>query len=184
MTLAMKTNPGLTVLFLDIDGVLLPFGNDSNDKKEESCTALFPDRTLQALSKIVQHSPTHVSLVLSSTWRVRPEFRHQILQAFETYNKVYRGFLPIAFFDVTDVENHTERQWEIYDWLEGQDHMIAAWICLDDEELLEEEKNAKYRKLFEGHVVKTISSCGLTMKDAELAIRLLKQQVALQQKSF
>ena len=179
----MTTNPGLIVIFLDIDGVLLPFGNDNNDKKEESCTALFPDRTLKALSKIIQHSPKPVALVLSSTWRVRPEFCHQILQAFQTYNNVFRGYLPITFYDVTDVENHTERQWEIYDWLKGQDQKIDAWICLDDEELLEEEKNAKYQKLFEGHVIKTISSCGLTMKEAELAIRLLKQQVACQQKS-
>ena len=178
----MTTTSGLTVIFLDIDGVLLPFGNDDNGKREESCSGLFPDRTLQALSKIVQHSPTPVSLILSSTWRVRPAFCHQILQAFQTYNETFRGFLPITFFDVTDVENHSERQWEIYDWLKGQDHKIDAWICLDDEELLEEDKNAKYRKVFEGHVVKTVSSWGLTMKEAELAIRLLKQQLAIRQK--
>jgi hypothetical protein len=157
----------------------------NNDKKEKSCTALFPDRTLKALSKIIQQTPKPVALVLSSTWRVRPEFCHQILQAFQTYNNVFRGFLPTTFYDVTDVVNHTERQWEIYDWLKGQDQKIKTpRIGLDDEELLEEQKNAKYQKLFEGHVIKdSISSCGLTMKEAELAIRLLKQQVACQQKS-
>lgn len=163
-----------TIVFLDIDGVLLPFGND-RDKKEASCSGLFPDRTLAALSTILKH--TAAVVVLSSTWRVKVEFRQQILDAFQYYNDGNAGAcLPQKFHDVTDIENHSERQWEIRDWVLTHHHTIEAWVALDDEELLEEEKNEQYRSEFEGHIVKTISSLGLTGKDAQTTIRLLKQQ--------
>jgi hypothetical protein len=162
-----------TVIFLDIDGVLLPFGGDRT-KKEESCSGLFPDRTLAILNAILKH--TDAVVVLSSTWRVRAEFRQQILQAFAYYNETFDGSLPKDFHDVTDIENHSERQWEIRDWLMTNHHTVKAWVALDDEELLEEEKNEKYRSEFEGHVVMTTSSVGLTGKDAETTIRLLKKQ--------
>ena len=180
----------LTVIFLDIDGVLLPFGNN-NEKKEQSCSGLFPDRTLEALSKlfVVPHdSPNKIALVLSSTWRVRPEFCRDILQAFQDYNETFgngsANLLPTEFYDITNVENHSERQWEIQDWLMTQqqqnnnnnDDTVTAWVALDDEELLEEDKNENYRSIFEGHVVKTTSSVGLTMTNVEMAIRLLLKQ--------
>lgn len=167
----------MTIIFLDIDGVLLPFGDETLEgKKEKSCSGLFPDRTLHALSEIYRQSETTISLVLSSTWRVRPQFCQQILQAFETYNECFQGSLPSSFYDITSTENHSERQWEIHEWLTGHERIVESWVCLDDEELLEEEKNAKFRPLFEGHVVKTRSSIGLTLKDAETALRLLRQR--------
>ena len=172
------TRQRLTVIFLDIDGVLLPFGGDIFDgKKEKSCSGLFPDRTLQALSEICRQPETTISLVLSSTWRVQPQFCQQILQAFQTYNDCFQGSLPSNFYDLTNTENHSERQWEIHEWLVGQEQIVESWVCLDDEELLEEEKNAKYRSFFDGHVVKTRSSVGLTLKDADKALRLLRQQM-------
>lgn len=172
------TKQRLTIIFLDIDGVLLPFGGDTLErKKEKSCSGLFPDRTLQALSDVCRRSRTPISLVLSSTWRVRPEFCQQILQAFQTFNECFQGSLPSDFYDITNAEHHSERQWEIHEWIMGQEQSVESWVCLDDEELLEEEKNAKYRPFFEGHVVKTKSSVGLTMNDAEKALHLLQQHL-------
>ncbi len=173
------TKKRLTIIFLDIDGVLLPFGGDTLERKEEkSCSGLFPDRTLQALSDICRLSGTPISLVLSSTWRVRPQFCQQILHAFQSYNECFQGSLPSDFYDITNADNHSERQWEIHEWLMGREQSVECWVCLDDEELLQEEKNAQYRPFFEGHVVKTRSSVGLTMDDAEKALRLLQQQLA------
>lgn len=174
---------GVTVIFLDIDGVLLPFGETKDTPPEESASNLFPDRTLAALNSIVQHVP-NAGIVLSSTWRVRPDYCQQILQAFEDYNQAFQGVLPNEFHDLTNIETHSERQWEIHDWLvahhlveqQQQTSIIQAWVALDDEELLEEEKNQKHRPEFEGHVVKTTSSIGLTKMDAETALRLLKLQ--------
>jgi HAD domain in Swiss Army Knife RNA repair proteins len=171
----------LNVLFLDIDGVLLPFGDEGLGYQEEPFhNGIFPDRTLRALSNIFQYSAVPLLLVLSSTWRVRNEYRQTILQAFHNYNcQTGQNFLPTEFYDVTNVNMHTERQWEIFDWLMNQrgGQSIRAWICLDDEDLLEEHQNHKYRHIFQHHVVKTISSIGLTNKDTALAVRLLKRQL-------
>ena len=167
------------VILLDIDGVLLPFGDEQ--KIEASCSGLFPDRTLAALSKILEL--TGAVVVLSSTWRVRSDFRHDILTALRVYGERFGGPLEgiSTFYDLTNVNNHSERQWELQDWLIANQQKVRSWVALDDEELLEGETNEKYRSLFLGHVVKTMSSIGLTMKDAQTAIKLLKQQQQQQQ---
>jgi HAD domain in Swiss Army Knife RNA repair proteins len=89
------------------------------------------------------------------------------------------------FYDITDPTMHTERQYEIYDWLKKQearstegDDAIDAWICLDDEELLEGEKNARYKSYFQGHVIHCDSKKGLTPEQALEAIRLIRHQLS------
>ena len=170
---------GVDVILLDIDGVLLPFGDEQNE--EASCSGLFPDRTVAALSKILEH--TGALVVLSSTWRVRSNFRQDILTALRVYGEKFGGPLMeiSTFHDLTNINTHSERQWELRDWLMANQEKVRSWVALDDEELLEGETNEKYRYLFLGHVVKTKSSIGLTMKDAQIAIKLFKQQQQQQQ---
>ena len=165
------------VIFLDMDGVLLPFGHDTNISPETK--QLFPNETLAALTLILTELPTTV-LVLSSTWRVRPEYCSEIIESFQLYGKQHGGG-PLAtmetFYDITNVHTHSERQWEIHDWLASTRTNVRAWVALDDEELIKGEPNEKYRNEFEGHVVKTRSETGLTEADAREAIALLTQQV-------
>ncbi|KAL3782464.1 hypothetical protein HJC23_002215 [Cyclotella cryptica] len=103
------------IIFLDIDGVLLPFGNDSDTTVETySDECIFPDRTMDALTSLLEGvanleflkkndrttthettastghcSPTPIrgnpKLVLSSTWRARPAFIQDILSSFRSY---------------------------------------------------------------------------------------------------
>lgn len=166
------------VIFLDMDGVLLPFGHDANVPPKTN--NLFPDETLAALELILTELPTTV-LVLSSTWRVRPEFCSEIIESFQLYGTQNNGGGPLAtmetFFDITNVHTHSERQWEIQEWLASTPTNVRAWVALDDEELIQGEPNEKYRNEFEGHVIKTRSETGLTESDAREAIALLKQQV-------
>ncbi len=165
------------VIFLDIDGVLLPFDSDM------APPFIFPEHTLQALSTIVE--ATNAVIVLSSTWRVAECFRNQIYQAFLHYGLVHPdsplGTTITTFLDMTDPHYHANRQWEIYRWLQHYQRRhatqrIISWVALDDEELLEGDKNQIYKRHFEGHVVKTNSQTGLTMDDAMLAIQLFQQQ--------
>mmetsp|Transcript_20071 Transcript_20071/g.29784 ORF Transcript_20071/g.29784 Transcript_20071/m.29784 type:complete len:124 (+) Transcript_20071:199-570(+) len=115
-------------------------------------------------------------VVLSSTWRVRRDFCEQILQAFSDYAGTHgEELLPTQFYDVTNVDNHSERQWEIHDWL-ASSRNIDAWVALDDEELIEGDTNKKYYSEFQNHVVKTTSHIGLTQRDAQNAVLLLKAQ--------
>eukprot|EP00656_Telonema_subtile_P010967 TRINITY_DN15363_c0_g1_i2.p1 TRINITY_DN15363_c0_g1~~TRINITY_DN15363_c0_g1_i2.p1 ORF type:complete len:113 (+),score=18.85 TRINITY_DN15363_c0_g1_i2:138-476(+) len=54
---------------------------------------------------------------------------------------------------------------------------VPAWVALDDLELVKGEANAALAAKFEGHVVRTDPQRGLTMADAELAVKLLRAQV-------
>jgi hypothetical protein len=175
-----KDAGGLHVLFLDMDGVLLPFGSDVHEKTHSplsNTNRLFPDEPLAALSHILSEVPSLV-LVLSSTWRVRQEFCNEIIKSFQSYGKQHGG--PLAtiedFYDVTDIHNHSERQWEIHAWLSAQPN-IRAWVALDDEELIEGDCNRQYRDRFLRHVIKTSSAVGLTDQDAQHAILLIMEQI-------
>jgi len=163
-----------SVIFLDIDGVLLPFQGKSF---ASTCGSIFPNHTLEAFSLILDTLPD-TKLVLSSTWRVQDKFRKEIMAAFRSFGYAYGGpLLEVEFMDLTDPEIHSERQHEIYDWLQRNRERTGAWVALDDEELLEGSENAANKKDFQGHVVKTDSHIGLTMQDARDAIELLRAQL-------
>jgi hypothetical protein len=171
----------LKVIFLDIDGVLLPFPQATPNPSGR----LFPDETLKALSRLLKY--TQAKLVLSSTWRVRDDFCYDILECLEKFaeaqgqpNHILHSYSE-HFWSKTDVNLHSERQWEIYAWLQThpsqQFNQKIVWLALDDEELIEEDKNQQYRHAFQGHVVKTTSSVGLTMDDVNLGIHLWNEQL-------
>lgn len=179
------------IIFLDMDGVLLPFPNNHSDDETHDQTVLFPATTLRPLKRLWTYvgKSSSVEWVLSSTWRVHETYIRDIERALHTFG------ISIEFSDITDPKLHTERQWEIQDWLSrnnccnnnDQDHtpnhnpnnqqqqqqqQQCIWLALDDEELLEGEKNANYRSLFQGHVVCTTSHLGLTEQDVDKAITL------------
>jgi hypothetical protein len=166
---------GDILIFLDIDGVLLPF--PKSDKS--SCGAIFPDYCLRALSTILEEIPA-AKVILSSTWRAQPNLIAEILESFYLFGKKFGGPLKDLeeFAGMTDPNYHSERQHEIGMYLsEHAIDDIAAWVALDDEELLQGKANEAYRSKFEGHVVKTNSRFGLNARDAAKAIQLLKSQL-------
>ena len=160
----------LKVLFLDIDGVLLPFPNEG-----KYGGGLFPASTLEPLQRLLEE--TNAKLVLSSTWRVRKDFIQDIVDGIRGFGIDFEGF-----FDITDPNMHSERQWEIENWLSKQQqskkYEKVIWLALDDEELLEGDENARFKDLFTGHVIKTKSHKGLTMDDFHDAVKLWKLQLS------
>uniref|UniRef100_A0A7S2VC99 FCP1 homology domain-containing protein n=1 Tax=Entomoneis paludosa TaxID=265537 RepID=A0A7S2VC99_9STRA len=173
------------VIFLDMDGVMQPFGNDAPQEAVKKTDCLFPDCTLQALSYILEQVPT-AELVLSSTWRVQHSYIEEIEQNFHAYGRKRHNtnnhpLWNLRFADITNPQLHSERQYEIQDWLEQQQQQSTTrslvWIAIDDEDLIEGAPNARYRHWFQHHVVKTQSHVGLTASDAQLAVRLLKAQL-------
>ena len=118
------------LVFLDIDGVLLPFPT-TVAAHQSTCGAIFPDPTLAALSRILDafsgDTPSQSShavtkqpeLILSSTWRAQENLIAEILHSFELYGKAHGGPLQSiqAFDDMTDPEYHSERQYEIHKYL-------------------------------------------------------------------
>ena len=98
------------VVFLDIDGVLLPFGSskksnqaDRNQDEKYKCDdCIFPNSTMNALTSLLQKLGDislkikdsknqqqtikgNPVLVLSSTWRAQQEFIRDILDSFKAY---------------------------------------------------------------------------------------------------
>jgi len=116
------------VVFLDIDGVLLPFGKAAAEGAADGDPARrFPRSCLAALSRLLEASGARI--VLSSTWRVDAAAVEQILANFHAYSadEPERGAAlgRIAqLTETTDPATHSERQWEIHAWLQAADaHM-------------------------------------------------------------
>ena len=107
------------LIFLDVDGVLLPFGDAPTTAINSSQTegSLFPDSCLAAFSTILS-AFVDARVVLSSTWRVRKTFRDQILESLHAFGKKFGGPLEtVRFFDITHPAMHSTRQAEIDAWL-------------------------------------------------------------------
>jgi HAD domain in Swiss Army Knife RNA repair proteins len=166
------------LIFLDVDGVLLPFGDAPRTATTSSQTegSIFPDSCLAAFSTILSafHNPC---VVLSSTWRVRKEFRDQILDSMHAFGRQFGGPLKdMRFYDTTDPTIHSTRQAEIDAWLQANEYH-GAWIALDDEELVDGPENRLLRSKFLNNAVRTRSHIGLTSEDAQHAVSLLCEQL-------
>jgi hypothetical protein len=135
------------IIFLDIDGVLLPFGGSTTEQSSDrKCRTtqgcIFPDCTMDALTSLLDRA-NHISLgnddhaspssaccckiVLSSTWRARSDFIQDILDSFRAYAtekaRTDPTIMPVweshldSFFDITDPNLHSTRHDEIYHWV-------------------------------------------------------------------
>ena len=163
--------PPKKYLFLDIDGVLLPFGNS------KSSSTQFPKSTLHAFNHILS-SVSKVEIVLSSTWRCGGG-QTPILKQFLASNLSPLSSFMTEFQYTTDLNQHDHRQWEINNWLKQNVKPNDTWVVLDDEECIEGEFNAEHRSKFLHHVIKTDSSLGLQWHEAKLAISILNNEIAI-----
>jgi hypothetical protein len=158
----------VNAIFLDIDGVMLPFGG-----VDDNAGNSFPRSCLSALNNILQSVPNTV-VVLSSTWRVDARAIQLIIDEFSAFG----GSLPQQIEHMTDPLKHHIRQHEIVDWLQviamKQGMCIEKWCILDDDEEGLYGKDVKYREICDEHVVLVESSIGLTQKDAIKAIEILQ----------
>ena len=188
-------------IFLDIDGVILPFGHGEETENEN----LFPNETMRNFSTILegcrQNPMLELRTILSSTWRVEERYRKSIEDEFRRFSETAavmgktnatsagssqqeHPLSHFQFWDFTDIRIHSTRQFEIYEYLRSETERQLAegkrrsflWIALDDEELIRGPMNDKYARLFAGHVVQTESHLGITREDAEKAIELVRNQ--------
>mmetsp|Transcript_15317 Transcript_15317/g.17335 ORF Transcript_15317/g.17335 Transcript_15317/m.17335 type:complete len:179 (+) Transcript_15317:76-612(+) len=168
-------------VFLDIDGVILPFGSTEKGGSEcvsnEADSEGFPDSCLSALSKII--SITGAEIVLSSTWRVSESAMEQIITAFKTFSVKYGGPLGSiqSFKYMTNPNLHNVRQWEVMDWLaqaKAQGINVASWVALDDDDSL--VKDPRFLNITSSRTVLCESSIGLTDENADSAIAILLRQ--------
>jgi hypothetical protein len=162
------------VVFLDVDGVLLPFGPGA--EQDGSARGRFPDRCLAALSHVLACSGAEV--VLSSTWRASDAALDEIVADFARYAAAHGGPLArirsFAREQMTSPAHFGRRQWEIAQWLRGPGEQVGRWVALDDEPLVGDDPElSALSAQFEGHAVLCESHRGLTMELARDAVEML-----------
>lgn len=123
------------VIFLDIDGVLLPFGGMSIGYHHNEKSCIFPNCTMDALTKLM-HDIYNISynnnntttstiqrgnpvLVLSSTWRARLQFIQDILSSF-------RAYVDSKSAAVADDDEHLVKMWK-----ESSSHLESFFDIVD-----------------------------------------------------
>ncbi len=135
----------MDIIFLDIDGVLLPFGDHSDIlgggavQRTYADGCIFPDETMEALTTLLTkldekrtgEEAMNAKIVLSSSWRSRPRFVEDILRSFRSYTasrgandpRISRAWESTfgadyaEFFDVTDPKYHSTRHDEVINWV-------------------------------------------------------------------
>ena len=195
----------MRAVFLDVDGVLLPFGEgpapgtqtegaqDASKGAIGGEVAKIPHASLAALARILRE--TGAQVVLSSTWRCAGG-AEALVEAFREFARLQHEALagptcPLGaiaetgFVHTTDPGMHSHRQWEIAAWLESAASsgiVVQSWCALDDEELVSVDPaegggdfNARFQALFQGRHVKTPSHIGLTDAHATAAIKQLQR---------
>eukprot|EP00420_Gonyaulax_spinifera_P014046 CAMPEP_0197911946 /NCGR_PEP_ID=MMETSP1439-20131203/73842_1 /TAXON_ID=66791 /ORGANISM="Gonyaulax spinifera, Strain CCMP409" /LENGTH=191 /DNA_ID=CAMNT_0043533709 /DNA_START=1 /DNA_END=576 /DNA_ORIENTATION=+ len=170
---AAATLPGSTpVVFLDVDGVLNSRETRKMKWSEELAKLKLDDapgeRLLQNLSLIVER--TGGVIVLSSTWRLVPAKRAELVTALAAHGMS-------VWSDTPDLEPGArgDRGDEILLCLKelsaADGHMDRPWIAIDDMDLI-----MMNPRLEERHFVHTNDGVGLQAADAEEAIAKLEAQ--------
>jgi hypothetical protein len=139
------------IIFLDVDGVLSPFGERA-----------FVPRCMNELQRIVKD--TGADIVLSSTWRTSPY----------TLKAVNEKLASVSLRPCVDCTPQLDgfgagdtRVMEILDWLKHSTN-IRAWIAIDDMNLA-----WKHEETMRDHFIHTKSHEGLTSDKADEAIAML-----------
>jgi hypothetical protein len=149
------------IIFLDIDGVLVPDGEGA-----PSCHQFLP-RCVYALRSILSAVP-RAKVVFATTWRL-PLHVNRLHEQWTAHG--FPEGLAIDgtpdFREDTSVPRMYRRGHEIRAWLEAHPE-VTQWVVVDDERLAIESILGSDRCVF------TNPNRGLTTVDAELAVGILQ----------
>lgn len=165
----------MKIIFLDIDGVLNPLhyetalfkmwkSTNGQIKSKDQYGALFFDQNVSALHHLIEE--TDAKIVISSTWRMNGI--EALCEMWDSRN------LPGGIIGVTPILTQPDqftRGAEIYSWLFEQargEFEISnqhPYVIIDDNNDMKLSQQHRF--------VQTNSHVGLTMSDAEKAIKIL-----------
>lgn len=154
----------MKVIFLDIDGVV----NCWNTKERAPSRVVgVEQRLISHIKKIIE--ATGAKIVLSSTWRKAWAFH---LNDDKDWGYLRDEFAKqgIDFFDYTPSRKDSRRGKEIEEWLENTKHKIYSYVVIDDEIF-------DIRNFHKGHIVKTSFDTGITLHNANMAIKILNKEI-------
>lgn len=173
------------VVFLDVDGVLRPLTAGGframmvdGEWALRAETADFISSSLLALRHIIEN--TGAIIVLSSEWRRDQPMREGVDNILQEYE-----MRPCATWTPTDLQRDmgtenpfkafTERRArEISQWL-STNPQVRQWVVLDDINMAAADEDRKPGTLLMApRIVQTHRKVGLSLKQAEAAVRILK----------
>lgn len=158
----MKQTP---IIFLDIDGVL-----NRHDYNAEAESATLCRECVAAFNALLHATGAHV--VLSSAWRYMIHGGAITPRGFEYLLRTHGVTSKIKIVGVTVKDEHTPRRVEqIQRWLDAYE--AVPYVILDDEPQICADIRAAGLPL-----VQTAAKIGLTIDDADAALRLLDDQEA------
>jgi hypothetical protein len=167
----------MKVIFLDFDGVLNPLHymhmlgkmwRESNGqiKSQDEFGHLFFQQNIDALNHILEK--TNAKIVVSSTWRLSGVKVLSDMFFERNMNLAYSEFYDITPDHAQPQQSGLwlgdERGYEIKAWLDKH-HEVKSYVIIDDNSDMLEEQMQNF--------VKTNQWYGLTMEDAENAIKIL-----------
>lgn len=148
------------ILFLDIDGVLVPDGEEIHHQPQ------FHPRCVEALKFVLTAVP-NVRIVFCTTWRL-PRHVNRLHAQWKAHG--FPEHLPIdGTPDLREDTTHLRlyrRGHEIRAWLNANPD-VSRWVVLDDERLAIEPILGNERCVF------TNPARGLTPENAERAVEIL-----------
>lgn len=172
------------VIFLDIDGVLSPITNSSNQESHFGYQVQFSPKAVANLKSLLEKS--QAKIVLSSRWVGRIGFQATVL-ALATHGITGPYVLPEdvgekekvypsdwmnkesngKFYGVcvTPKKFTSEKGHEISMWLSDYSSKIKGYVVLDDDAIFFQED----------YQVQTDGDIGLTEKNVEEALKILNQ---------
>ena len=163
-------------LFLDIDGVLNSNVSRASRMKRPGCTMLqagIPSEDhLLLLERLVSavSSLATCRIVLSSTWRLDPADREEVVRALSTVGLKLFG-------DTPDLGISSNRVHEIRKWLSDNVDASPVWLAIDDMPLLNYSLEGEL--IDEDHFERTYDTDGLSEDNVTSAVAKLQRQLRL-----
>jgi hypothetical protein len=148
------------VLFLDIDGILVPF---QTPKGRENL--IWSTEAMECLNAIWEH--TRAQTVISSSWRLECT-RDQMLSMLNEHG--FTGKLHQDWRTPGDENLLNERGAEILEWLDGHKN-VAEWLVLEDSA----EAIAHFAPEIIKRMIRPISEVGLTKPALESALKIISK---------
>ena len=171
-----KSLPSIKLLFLDVDGVLCSSVNGMQNEYYRN------------LKTIIEK--TDCKIVVSSTWRLNPRHRSQLVNAIskrcgytmEQLNELIIGDTPDLEYGEDPMQSRGmeikfSRAHEIDSFLRSKaivsKYNVISWVALDDAELDAKKLNYYESEIMNGHFVHTNPLKCLIKSDANKAIEIL-----------
>ena len=181
----------IKVIFIDIDGVLSPFGEEKYSYKEGEFpyAVKFSQKCVDNLNKLLEKSGA--KLVIHSDWGKQMKLVN-IITIFATHGIKGPYALPKDVGKDDDIKNIFSDASKLYDiaitekkfssnksheigfWLSDYEQFVESYVIIDDKEIYPDYDAFADRN---SRTVKPDSQVGLTEKDVEKALSILNEKL-------